>query len=349
MYEGVPTNALPILFMTVCMSIACICLTWTHLAVPSQVSSAPNRRTLPHAHFCTAPELAHGSWVTDPNATFHWDDPAFSHAQWVRTASCRQFVFTTPEEVGSLLLSRNISVIWSGNSIMRHVFFRAAELMAGQPRAIGPNQDYGIFSREQEKTACKKQLDIADSFDYHKPGCGNSCCGACSCLSSVQDVPQYFVWQQEWFDAKLRTAWERLIQIEQGKTPHQQIYLVMNAGLIWAWQKAGQSLPLMIEQFAELKTWIIQLPPNVHVIYTSSTSTASVDQNLWMSAQDGLLRVLFETIHQSRRPVFLSLREISRDHVDFVDGNHFTGRTADAVIDAILHVIVHWNPIHAAE
>jgi hypothetical protein len=40
---------------------------------------------------------------------------------------------------------------------------------------------------------------------------------------------------------------------------------------------------------------------------------------------------------------------MSRDRVDFVDGNHFTGRTADAVIDAIFHVILHWGPVHDGE
>jgi hypothetical protein len=330
----------------------CIALAWSHFGASGE--DLPHRRTLPASRLCTAPELAHGAWVDTradgPNASaWDWDDPAYSHAQWVRASPCQQFRFTTPGEVNPLFLAGNISVIWSGNSIRRHVFFRATELMEGQPRAVGPNQDYGIFSRENEKTACKKQLELSDSFDYHKPGCGAGCCGACSCMSFVQGIPQYFVWQQEWFDPKLRTAWDRLIAIELGKGSHRRIFLVMNAGLIWAWQKADKSLPLIVEQFAELKQWLMRLPPNVHVIYTSSTATASADQNMWMNAQDGLLRVLFESIHRGRRPVFLSLREMSRDRVDFVDGNHFTGRMADAVIDAIFHAIIHWDAVRAAE
>ena len=347
MYEGARSTAVPILLMSASTVLACIALTWSHLRVAKELPQL--RRTLPTSYLCSVHELAHGRWLTDPNATFHWDDPVFSHAQWVRAFPCRQFRFTAPDEVNALFLSGNIAVIWSGNSIKRHVFFRATELMEGRPRAVGPNQDYGIFTREQERTACKKQLELNSSFDYDKPGCGASCCGACSCMSSVQGIPQYFVWQQEWFDAKLRSAWDRLIQIERERNPHQQIFLVMNAGLVWAWQKADQSLPLIVQQFTELKTWLVHLPPSVHVIYTSSTATASIDQNIWTNAQDGVLRVLFESIHRDRRPVFLSLREMSRDRIDFVDGNHFTGRTAEAVIDAIFHVILHWGPVHDGE
>ena len=114
----------------------------------------------------------------------------------------------------------------------------------------------------------------------------------------------------------------------------------MNAGLIWAWQKSERSLPLLVEQFQGLRRWLEQLPDSVRVIYTGSTSTKSVEQNMWMNGQDGVLRVLLETVSKEKRPAFVSMRELSADLLDFVDPNHFTGRTADALIDSVMHVLL---------
>ena len=255
-------------------------------------------------------------------------------------SACARWRWGGGAEVASALRAGNVSIIWSGNSIRRHIFFRFSGLLGGGARAQGADSDYGFVSREGEKAACRKNVDVPSDFRYDKPGCGDSCCGACSCMSDSGGVPQYFVWQQEWFDEQLERVWNALVAIEAAKDKNRRVFIIMNAGLIWAWQKSERSLPLLVEQFQGLRRWLEQLPDSVRVIYTGSTSTKSVEQNMWMNGQDGVMRVLLETVSSEKRPAFVSMRELSADLLDFVDPNHFTGRTADALIDSVMHVLL---------
>jgi hypothetical protein len=282
---------------------------------------------------CLPHEIENGYWHVNKTNGFH---------SWKTLSDCEQWRWPGALELGRILNSKNTTIIWSGNSIRRHVYFRFSLLMAGEHRTANNEHMSNVYSREAEKAKCSKDAVLSLDFNYEKPGCeGDGCCGACSCMNKMGGVTQYFVWQQEWFDKKMDDSWSALIAMEK----QQNVYLVINAGLIWAWQKKEQSLLLLIDQFHGLKAFLENLPPNVRVIYTSSSITSDTAQNNWISAQDGLIRSLFDTISVSKRPLFLDIRPITLPRLDYVDANHFTGRTADAVIDAIMHLIVHWDTI----
>ena len=238
---------------------------------------------------------------------------------------------------------RNTTLIWSGNSVRRHTFMYFSNVLEGKQQRVGNASNstsvLDWYDRDLEKKMCPKDAIDAATFSYDKPGCSSGCCGACSCATSVHGLQQYFVWQQQWFDAQLKSVWENLISVAGPK----KIVLVMNAGLILAWTKREGSLPILIQEAVGLKEFITNLPDHVSVIYLKSSKVSDVDmdsQNMFMRAQDAVLEMIFRTITpMKKQPIVVDLYEMTRKRIDFVDSNHYTGRSSEVEIDMILHVL----------
>lgn len=289
---------------------------------------------------CLPMELEHGYW--SPNGT------AAEAVKWVPFSQCNKLEWMQPEPTLQALKERNVSIIWSGNSITRHIFFRATELLKGGERAVKPEDrvQWHDYNRQIEKDQCPKDVRPAEHFAYNKPGCSaDSCCGVCSCMSNVDGVRQYFIWQQEWFDDALQQLWTGLLSDLQDDAG-QQIFLVLNAGLISAWKQEEASLPKLLDQFANLTNFLVTLPPNVHVIYKGSSATKSTNIDMYQAAQDGMIQALLNTIPAAHRPIYLDTRRQTEKFIDYVDDNHYTGRSADATIDNLLHLILNWDELY---
>ena len=151
-----------------------------------------------------------------------------SDATWEPESGCRVPVRGPPGVVLELLKARHAAVIFSGNSIMRHVFFRFASFLRGVS-----SDNFTQSSRQAEKEMCTKELSPVarkEAGGFMKPFCKSGCCGVCSCASDVGNVPLYFVWQQEWYDARMRRIWDELFS--SAPLQSRRVYLVMNAGLV---------------------------------------------------------------------------------------------------------------------
>ena len=66
-----------------------------------------------------------------------------------------------------------------------------------------------------------------------------------------------------------------------------------------------------------------------------------------MGAQDGMLRSLFSAMPAARRPIWLDARAATADWVDFIDVNHFGGKSAQVIIEALVHLAVHWEELYS--
>ena len=115
------------------------------------------------------------------------------------------------------LARHNVSIVFSGNSIMRHVF-RIASYLKGVA-----HDDFSQDERALEKELCTKELDAdagGGAGKFRKAFCKSGCCGVCSCAYEVGKesnskagvVPLYFIWQQEWYDSRMRKVWDALLQ-----------------------------------------------------------------------------------------------------------------------------------------
>ena len=220
-----------------------------------------------------------------------------------------------------LLRQKNVTFIWTGNSIMRHTFFRLGELMAGKHRGV---VDYE--GREEEKMKCNKDPEQ----------------GECSCQIPVHrgdNTTTYycFIWQQEWIDDRLRATWDR--KIADGA----EVYMVMNAGLVWAWHEGLNSVQRMQAQLPSLLDWCKSLPNKVKLIYTQSTHTLRPHWGEAVLAQNAVMRAQFP--RHDPRMTLLNLWPTSSAAIDYVDDNHFSGRTVEANIDVILHVFLNWDAV----
>ena len=239
------------------------------------------------------------------------------------------------------LQARQSAVVFSGNSIMRHVFFRFAAFLRGVTA-----DNFTQSGRQAEKELCTKEISPVarkEAGGFMKPFCKSGCCGVCSCASSVGDVPLYFVWQQEWYNARMRRIWDELFSMEA--LHRRNIVLVMNAGLVNA---RVQSLGCIVGyQFPLLREYLLTgMPSNVRVVYLASPPAQGEEADAWMGAQDGMLRVLFSAIPPTRRPVWLDARMALSQWVDYIDVNHFGGRSAQVVIEALIHLVLHWEVLY---
>jgi hypothetical protein len=308
------------------------------------------------APLCLPVELMHGYWSDEPLIQYKSGKASMrprhflrgklnKTSQWHMHQACLAPAQGSAATALSLLRSANVSIVFSGNSIMRHVFFRFASYLRGVP-----TDEFTQDERQAEKDVCTKEVfpqttsrGVAGA--YRKPFCKNGCCGVCSCASSVAGIGLYFVWQQEWYDERMRQVWDELLSSEplRGRTT----FLVMNAGLVHA--KLSSLQCIMRYQFPMLRHYLLGgLPSHVRTIYMASTPAQGEEADAWMGAQDGMLRTLFSAIPPRRRPVWLDARTALSDWVDYIDVNHFGGRSAQVIIDALVHIVGHWERLYTA-
>ena len=284
-----------------------------------------------------------------------------------------------PARVLRQLARHNVSIVFSGNSIMRHVFFRFASYLKGVA-----HDDFSQDERAREKELCTKELDAdagGGAGKFRKAFCKSGCCGVCSCAYEVGKesnskagvVPLYFIWQQEWYDSRMRKVWDALLQ--SAPFEGRRTYLIMNAGLVHA---RSQSLTCILHyQFPLLRDYLINGLPGANtttttaaaaaatataaatsptpalprrmtrVIYMASPPTQHETEGAWLGAQDGMLKALFEGMPSANRPVWLDARPALKDWVDYIDVNHFGGRSAMTIIETIVHLALHWEVLYS--
>jgi len=230
--------------------------------------------TVPHCSdnngpLCDVNELGNGHW---------------SGMQWFPDGDCR---VTSLQQSLLQVVKEDVAILWSGNSVTRHQFFRAAELFraaaAQQPGGeIGKDWtpakgSVNHYDRQREKALCKKNITFTGSlppeaFKYRKAFCGTDCCGVCSCSAEVNAVQQNFIWQQEWFDAPLRRIWDAALELELRSNPRRVVYLVINAGLIKVIEQRTNVFHYMEPQVKAFASWLENLDRRrVRVILKGST------------------------------------------------------------------------------
>lgn len=353
----------------------------------------PRRSHAPRP-LCLPTEHMHGYWSEEPTSAYAFGKPGMRPRQYLRGVLNRSATWEPisecvvptrgpPQRVLRHLQQRNATLVFSGNSIMRHVFFRFASFLRGVP-----NDEFSQDERQVEKQLCSKDLSTArrlaalshssgssdrrgaadatgraaadgargssslqqalsSAGNFRKPYCKSGCCGVCSCASSVGSLTLYFIWQQEWFDERMRKVWNELLGSEPLRD--RQPYLVMNAGLVHA---RAPSLPCILNyQFPLLREYLVeQLPtrhPRARTIYLASPTVQGEEADAWMGAQDGMLRSLFSAMPAARRPIWLDARAATADWVDFIDVNHFGGKSAQVIIEALVHLAVHWEELYS--
>ena len=195
------------------------------------------------ARLCLPHEYLDGYWSSPPMLHYHTGPASMKprqflraqlndSARWQPSVKCEMPARGSSTRALRMLARRNVSIVFSGNSIMRHVFFRFASFLRGE------EDEFSQDAREREKALCPKELDASaggGAGKYRKPFCKSGCCGACSCAHEVATatagrVGLFFVWQQEWYDARMRRVWDALLTSPQ--LQRRQVYLVMNAGLV---------------------------------------------------------------------------------------------------------------------
>ena len=357
----------------------------------------PSSAAAPHAApLCLPSEHLHGHWSEEPITSYQIGMASMKprqflrgrlngSAHWQPHAACTVPVRGPPARVLRLLARRNASVVFSGNSVMRHLFFRFASYLRGDE-----HDDFSQSERAKEKALCAKELDpdvggVAGKFK--KPFCRSGCCGVCSCAHRISSpggthVALYFIWQQEWYDARMRRVWDSLLASPpfEGR----RTYLIMNAGLVNA--RVASLSCILHYQFPLLRDYLLHgmpganstatpppvaAPPSlqpssrverwrpqadgvvgqplgrVRTMYLSSPPTQHEEATAWMGAQDGMLRALFEAMPASHRPVWLDTTEVLRGWGDFIDVNHFGGASANALVEAVVHLVLHWEALYS--
>jgi hypothetical protein len=299
-------------------------------ATETNVPSPSPPPTLP---VCLPSELTKGVWSE----------------RWISFSQCERWQWKDSRQVDRDLFSTGASFIWSGNSIKRHIFLRFADQRTGVKERFGGKLDGNLndYDREKEKQLCRKDVRVDSNRTYSNHICGASCCGACSCMNTIASVSQFFTWQQEWFSQDLAKIWMTLIQDQLLKS--KKVFLLLNAGLIFAWKEAEKSLVRLRSEGEQLISFLASLPDSVRVIYLSSTNVDEFEQDVWMAAQDGLLQLMFNSMPPGKRPVWVDLRGITYAFVDFKDQNHFTGRPVDVIIDVLMHIFVNWDQLYCKE
>lgn len=275
-------------------------------------------------------ELLNGHWTAPVElvkrvADSHMLDQSFltgsfskdnmSTVAWSPFADCAAHNRTPAETLG-LLREQRAVLILSGNSIMRHLFFRTAAWLGGKT-----DDTYTQNERAAEKDLCTKEVPQTVSRaagNFRKPFCKSGCCGVCSCHHTVAatNTSLYFVWQQEWYDDNVERSWNALLGLEhlRGK----RIYMLMNAGLVRAsrTEHAPKSLECLVQfQFPRLREWLQEHALDVHTMYLASTPEQGEAADVWLGAQDGMLRTLLSGMPQGSRPVWLDARALAASWV----------------------------------
>ena len=298
--------------------------------------------------FCLPHELQHGRW-----------EPVQDSIEWRLYSSCNFTTWTSSAALGEMLQARNATIIFSGNSIIRHIFFRLGELLHGSinygtkinAASFGGTKLNGVlfdrYNRDVEKKLCSKTHEPPANFSAYQvecirgtSGCG---CGACSCMHTEQNVTQIFVWQQKLFDDHTKNSWDVLIRKE--KESGKRVFLLFNAGLVQAMEESYESLPNITAQGDLLRQYLEKLPDHVVPIYLQSGATMPHHVDNVLAAQDGLLQAIFSSFMPHIRPLVLNPRMLTQYFIDFIDNSHFGGRTADVFIDMIMHVIRHYDEL----
>lgn len=315
------------------------------VTLPSRIFSEDMPR---NTDLCLPYELSNGHWIGNSETS--------KPLRWVTFANCERFQWRDSSTTLEELNHSNISIVWSGNSITRHIYFRTTQLLNGSISRsdihVDTESQFHGYDREMEKQLCAKDVKPIANFNYDKPACGAAdCCGFCSCKTEVQGLKQYFIWQQEWFDDNLEQLWTNMLHFfDVEHSPEKRVFFILNAGLIWAWQEHEKSLERLRTQFEGFSKFVQSLPENVKVIYKASTMVKSDKVcNWYQAAQDGMLSTLLATIPAAKRPVYLDLRALTYPFIDFVDGNHYSGRTADATVDLLLHLILNYDKLYGSE
>lgn len=307
---------------------------------------------------CLPYELMHGHWSRAPHIrpalpphgvvpSRIWRGSLRQNATWEPLSSCL-FYNGTPIATRALLQEQNASFVLSGNSVMRHLFFRLGAWLDGLT-----TYSYDMAAREAEKKICSKEPSPkVGAGEYRKPYCKKGCCGLCSCLHTSGNVTIYFVWQQEWFDDNIHRTWQRLFLLPDLRD--RRPYFLFNAGLVrsavreHAVKAIASCIPAY--QYPRLRQYLVEeLPSNVLPIYLASPPEQQEGVDMFLAAQDGMLRALFAGIPSTRRPVWLDAREMAGNWVDYIDSHHFGGATAGALVRMILHLAVHWKELYAVD
>lgn len=93
---------------------------------------------------CLPSEIMQGDWSQPPTLHYHTGPASMkprhflrgqlnASARWQPDADCSLPVHGTPQRALRLLARRNVTFVFSGNSIMRHVFFRFASFLRASP------------------------------------------------------------------------------------------------------------------------------------------------------------------------------------------------------------------------
>jgi len=231
--------------------------------------------TVPHCRhldnnrpLCSVNELGNGLWMG---------------MQWLPYGDCQ---VTSLQQSLLQVVKEDVAILWSGNSVTRHQFFRAAELFRAAAAATSRQGEIRKdwmpakgsvehYDREREKALCKKNITFTgklppEAFKYRKAFCGTDCCGVCSCSAEVASVQQNFIWQQEWFDPPLRRIWDAALELELSN-PRRVVYLVINAGLIKVIDERMNVFRYMEPQVKAFASWLENLDRRVRVILKGST------------------------------------------------------------------------------
>ena len=228
----------------------------------------------PSPPLCLPSELLAGDWTLPPTSRYieakHMRPRFFirstvnASATWRPHADCSAPESREPaKRLLQQLARRNVTFVFSGNSVVRHIFFRLAAYLRGIQK-----DEYSTSERDREKAVCSKELSPSaggDAGKFKKPFCKTGCCGVCSCAHEVDSgadgsVRLYFVWQQEWYDARMRRVWDALLT--SAPFERRTTYMVMNAGLVNA---RKDSLSCIIDyQFPILRDYLIWRMPGVN-------------------------------------------------------------------------------------
>ena len=256
---------------------------------------------------------------------------------WQLFSECR---VKPKEELLSVLRAQRAAIVVSGNSVLRHLYFELASYLRGVDGG-----SYGLEARKLEMQMCSKEPPATlNNRTFGDRWCKTGCCGACSCMTEVDGVSIYFVWQQGWFDESIRVAWDYLLFGEQAQR-HGRIYFSMNAGLVHAKYAEG-SMKMVQMQIEPLRKYLQQLPDNVAPIYHLSTATQNSVQDPILAAQDAMVADYFDAMPPQRRPLIFDTRMLTAKWVDFIDAHHYGGHTADITVAMWAHLMIAWDELH---
>ena len=299
--------------------------------------------------FVSVKKETHG-WKKDRSSTplclpFELSQGTWAGRKWVHFSACHRDEFRDGVEIANKL--KNAAIIWSGNSVMRHYFFRfEARLlndMSGNSSGTHVIISSDNYDREEEKKTCEKDINVTKGSPGAPLRDDYACAGYCSCRHITRNISNYFVWQNEWCSNKLVNIWNDLIT---SIPDDQQIFFITNAGLIYAFTEGHESLKRIEREWDCLANFFLSLPARVKVLYRGSTGVMKKREDNYIAAQDGYILALLATLPVEKRPVYLDTRMLTSSRRGFIDDNHFGGTTIDVSIDMLLHLWINWDNLY---